>query len=279
MAEIPRNSADLTSQSNSPDAALDNTTELYSSDKYITHYPTLFTEHSAWKMTKLCPPLDIWHKQLATSTQQVGLLDVGGGAGLILKATAEHIQKAYGCQVRKYALDLSPAMLETQRQNNPDLIEALQQDITATGFPDKTFDLTLMIDVLEHVPDPEAVLRELKRISHYVLLKVPLEDHLVNRLSDFLNRGQTRRSHREILGHVNFYTASSLRRQLTGHLGRVLHFDYTNAFEFTLRSEPTQPKAVLRLVNRLCRGLYRFSPRVASGVFTDFAVVLVCCNP
>jgi len=38
-------------------------------------------------------------------------------------------------------------------------------DIVRLPFPDATFDLVLAIEVLEHVPDPEASLRELSRLA------------------------------------------------------------------------------------------------------------------
>jgi ubiquinone/menaquinone biosynthesis C-methylase UbiE len=49
-------------------------------------------------------------------------------------------------------------------------------DIVGLPFPSKTFDLVLAIEVLEHVPDPEAALAELARISRgHLVLSVPRE--------------------------------------------------------------------------------------------------------
>ncbi|GAI48024.1 unnamed protein product, partial [marine sediment metagenome] len=36
-----------------------------------------------------------------------------------------------------------------------------------------------MVDVLEHIPNPTAALKELRRISQYIIFKVPLEDCLI----------------------------------------------------------------------------------------------------
>ncbi len=49
-------------------------------------------------------------------------------------------------------------------------------DITRLPFPDRSFDLVLAIEVLEHVEDPHAALRELIRVStDRLVLSVPRE--------------------------------------------------------------------------------------------------------
>jgi len=240
----------------------------------MAKHPSLFQGESAWKMTKITPLVDAWAGELSDECREVRLLDVGGGAGLLLKGVAAHIEEVHHRCVRKYAIDLSPGMLEVQRRNNPDLIAARQEDITETSWPDKAIDLALMIDVLEHVPQPVQALRELGRIAHWVIFKVPLENHLVHNLSNLLNLGRTRQAHREDLGHVNFYTAGALKRQIETHLGRIHHFSYANGFEYTLNCQPNTDNAHLRLIIRLCAALHRVSGRLASWLFTDFAMVL-----
>ena len=72
-------------------------------------------------------------------------------------------------------------MLDVQRKNNPDIKQTLNEDIRHTSLRDKHIDLMLMIDVLEHVPNPEEALEEARRGSHFLILKVPLEDNLLLR--------------------------------------------------------------------------------------------------
>jgi SAM-dependent methyltransferase len=49
-------------------------------------------------------------------------------------------------------------------------------DVAALPFPDDAFDLVLAIEVLEHVPDPGAMLAEIARVSaRDVVLSVPRE--------------------------------------------------------------------------------------------------------
>jgi hypothetical protein len=50
-------------------------------------------------------------------------------------------------------------MLDVQRKNNPDIKQTLNEDVRHTSLRDKHIDLMLMIDVLEHVPNPEEARR------------------------------------------------------------------------------------------------------------------------
>ena len=269
---------------------------LYTSDEYLAKFPELFQEDTPWKLSKIFPVLDRWADTLDPEQKEVSILDVGGGAGLILKGVSSYLQDRYSMSVRKQALDLSPGMLQEQQKNNPDLVQALQEDIAHNSLADKSIDLTLLIDVLEHVPDPAAALQELKRISRHVLFKVPLEDHLLTRLTNFLNRGETKRRLATELGHVNLYKVKSLRKQIRQHLGDIIYFAYTNAYEYEIlraacpraeRRAQTCPRAQrrndtggsrLRLINRICSDLHRISPALAARIYTDFALVLVECE-
>ena len=110
-------------------------------------------------------------------------------------------------------------MLEIQKRRNPDLARVLNEDIRKTSLSDKEIDLTLMIDLLEHVPNPTEALEEVKRISKFVILKVPLDDNLLARIGNFIWRGERRRRAIETVGHINVYRLSKLKHQMEKHAG------------------------------------------------------------
>jgi ubiquinone/menaquinone biosynthesis C-methylase UbiE len=254
---------------------------LYTSDEYLAKFPELFQEDTPWKLSKILPVLDRWAGTLGSEQKEVSILDVGGGAGLILKGVSSYLEDRYSLSVRKQALDISSGMLQEQQKNNPDLVQALQEDIARTSLADKSIDLTLLIDVLEHVPESVAALQELKRISRHVLFKVPLEDHLLTRLTNFFNRGETKKLLATELGHVNLYKAKTLRKEIQEYLGPILHFSYTNAYAYEIlrcAQNDTRGGGRLRLVNRLCAELHRMSPALAARIYTDFVLVLVECE-
>ena len=95
---------------------------LYSKDEYIARHPSLHAEDSPWKISKIIPIVDSFAGHV--SKKEINLLDVGGGAGLILKAIATHLEESHALKVNKFALDLSPGILELQQKINPDLKKA-----------------------------------------------------------------------------------------------------------------------------------------------------------
>ena len=139
---------------------------LYLRGEYLVKNPSLHQDESCWNISKVVPLVDRFIDHVIQN-KEINLLDVGGGTGLILNAVSTYIEERYGIRVNRYALDLSPHMLEMQRKTNPDLVKALNEDIRRTSLDNKRIDLTLLIDVLEHVPNPLEALEELKRVSGF----------------------------------------------------------------------------------------------------------------
>lgn len=250
---------------------------LYITDEYIIKNPSLHEEDSPWKVSKIIPLIDEFIECL--SKEEINLLDVGGGAGLILNAISTYIEESHGIQVNKFALDLSPAMLEIQKERNPDSKKALNEDIRKTSLGDKEIDLILMIDVLEHVPNPTEALEEVKRISKFAILKVPLEDNLLDRTLNFIKRGRPRQNAIETVGHINVYNFEKLRYQIEKHTGYVLDSYFTNVFDYLQNSEhyKNQLKTRSKLINFVGGHVFRLSPKLCSLIFTDFVMILVKC--
>ena len=76
-------------------------------------------------------------------------------------------------------VDISSRNLRVLKENNPE-ITTYERDIKDTGLPDKTYDLVIMSQVIEHIEDYEPVLKEAKRICKsggYFLVGTPIEDH------------------------------------------------------------------------------------------------------
>src|SRR5919109_1417462 len=86
------------------------------------------------------------------------VLDVGCGAGQVAKAVkgARPDMQVFACDVSRSALEAASA--------SPDGVDFRLATAERLPFPDGEFDFVWIFDVLEHVEDPESVLREVARV-------------------------------------------------------------------------------------------------------------------
>ncbi len=248
--------------------------DMYTSDRFMES--NIYHEaDSPWKIEKLKPYINSLIKSETFS--EISLLDVGGGTGLILRETAKYIEEKHSVKTRQMAIDLSPGYLELQKKNNPAIEATYNCSVESTPFDDKQIDVTLMIDVLEHLYNTKACLNELRRISRYVLFKVPLEQNLTVVLLDLLTGHKKKRASADSVGHINHYSFNSLKSELEEHLGTVVSSSYTDVFSFLLSSKERRkdlslPRMIYCHIARLC---YKISPAMTAFIFNDFAIFLV----
>ena len=98
------------------------------------------------------------------------IADVGCAEGLV----AQHLL-ADGCSARFVGADLDLTALCRGRTQSPHLA-AQQADIYHLPYRDRSADLVLCLEVLEHLIDPARAVGELRRVAaHYCLISVPHE--------------------------------------------------------------------------------------------------------
>ena len=118
-------------------------------------------------------------------------LDAGCGAGLLLVELDRHAE-AYGVDTDPEAVALAREAVGTDRVELASL--------HALPFPDAHFDLVMSMDVLEHLEDDRAALRELWRVARpggRLLVSVPVFPSLFS--SHDLSAGHVRRYRRRDL--------------------------------------------------------------------------------
>jgi SAM-dependent methyltransferase len=99
---------------------------------------------------------------LAGITPGSRVLDVGCGLGTLAAAAA-----AAGARVT--GVDLAEGMLEEARRRHPK-VEFIRADAEALPFEDGAFDLALGAFLVNHVPDAERAVAELRRVARRVAL-------------------------------------------------------------------------------------------------------------
>ena len=94
------------------------------------------------------------------------LLDVGCGPGTITADLATRTAHVTALEITDTALDLARAEIARRGLANVDFAVG---DVLALGFPDDSFDVVHAHQVLQHVGDPVAALREMRRVSRRVV--------------------------------------------------------------------------------------------------------------
>jgi len=110
--------------------------------------------------------------QLAGVRPGERLLEVGCGAGHVLAGFP---------QARRTGIDLSSTMLEWARRRLGAAVPLCRGLADGLPFPEGAFDVVLCTEVLEHTPDPGAVLRELMRVAGprgRVVVSIPNENRI-----------------------------------------------------------------------------------------------------
>jgi SAM-dependent methyltransferase len=98
------------------------------------------------------------------------ILEVGCGEGIVLATLAARLPGT-----RLDGLELDETALEEARARCP-RATLVRGDACAVPFEDRSFDLVVCLEVLEHLPEPARALRELRRVARAgCLLSVPHE--------------------------------------------------------------------------------------------------------
>jgi 2-polyprenyl-3-methyl-5-hydroxy-6-metoxy-1,4-benzoquinol methylase len=138
---------------------------------------------------------ELWAKAAPES-----ILDVGCGEGVLTVEWAERLGDG-----RVVGIDLNDPKLRTEwdKRSRPNL-EFRAEEATSLSFADDEFDMACAIEVLEHVPEPEATVAEMARVARrHLLVSVPREP-LWRGLN--MARGAYLRDLGNTPGHVNHWS-------------------------------------------------------------------------
>jgi SAM-dependent methyltransferase len=135
------------------------------------------------------------------------ILEIGSGTGALLQRL-----RAKGCRIR--GVDINPSLIGEGRAWFGELPVQLVAG-TTLPFGDRTFDIVMSFDVLEHIPDSDAHLREVRRVlkpGGTYLLQTP--NKWTNVIFETIRWRSFTRFRED---HCSLHSLGELRRRLAAH--------------------------------------------------------------
>ncbi|MBT3304635.1 methyltransferase domain-containing protein [Candidatus Woesearchaeota archaeon] len=184
--------------------------ELYPSEAYLKNNPSWHSKDSYWKAKQI---IKIIKKNNQTYDS---ICEVGCGAGEILIQLQKSMHKK--CDFRGY--EISPAAYKICKEKENEKINFKFKDILLEE--NVTFELMLIIDVIEHLEDYANFLEKTKTKSKHKIFHIPLE---MNALS--ILRKQALLTKRKKVGHIHFFTKELAIQTLKDCGYEILDYFYT----------------------------------------------------
>jgi SAM-dependent methyltransferase len=225
---------------------------FYQND-YLGRNPALDVQDVPWKAERL-------HEvcRLAGIERADSLLEVGCGSGVLL----EEMGRRLSCP-RTVGVDYSHAI--ARRASPAATVGTLRADGLRLPFHDSAFDLVYFADVLEHVLEPEGLLREVARVGRRVAALVPLEAGLISTPIYVLRRIRRKPTNLEQYGHIwrwhRHQVMSLIRRagqslQVARAYPGVVPPEQMNAMNVRGRAVQLPRAAIVRLWPRMAELLF-----------------------
>lgn len=184
-------------------------------------------------------------------------LEVGCGDGAVL---SELHARGFGGRLEGVEITEAAVRIASTR---PEIERVQRYDGRTLAFADGAFDLGILSHVLEHVPDPPALLAETARVCAAVVVEVPLEENVSARRA-------SKREHAEEVGHLQSLDRAAARAivagaglQLLGELEDPLPLE---VHRFFAASPATRAKGTAKWAIR--SALHGAAPALARQLFT-----------
>lgn len=186
---------------------------MYIEGEYLKNNPTWDVEDSAWKADH------IYHLIQKHKLKSDTICEVGCGCGEILRQLQTRMPA--NCTFTGY--EISPQAHNLCRQRENARLRFELKDFTS-GV-DCTYDIILLIDVIEHLEDYFQFLRSIKGKSHHIILHIPLEIFALSALFPKFLIGQ-----RKKVGHLHYFS-KDIALQMLRDLGfEIIDYSYTKGY-------------------------------------------------
>ena len=167
-------------------------TSIYLDQTYIDANPTWHEEDLPWKAKQIARMINANHLNPCT------VAEIGCGVGGILAELYEKLPQ--GTIFKGY--EIASAAFERAKPKERERLSYYNEDLLSN---DNYFDLLLIIDVLEHIPNYYSFAEACRKKATYMIYHIPLEVTVQSVLRSSF--AFTLDSGRNPVGHLHFFTA------------------------------------------------------------------------
>jgi SAM-dependent methyltransferase len=190
-----------------------NVADMYIDGEYLKHNPTWDVEDAPWKADLIFRMLQKHRLEPKT------ICEVGCGSGEIL----HHLQQRMPVSCEFTGYEISPQAYELCKQRTNERLCFLLKNFSDDD--DTSWDLILLIDLIEHLEDYFQFLREIKGKSQYKILHIPIEMFALSALYPQFLLGQ-----RKKVGHLHYFS-KDIALQMLRDLGfEIIDYSYTAGY-------------------------------------------------
>ena len=176
--------------------------------EYLSNNPTWHAEDSPWKAQQIMKMIS------RQSLTPKSVAEVGCGAGEILNQLHQQMPN----DVRFVGYDISQDAIQFAQQRKKDRLSFRNEDFLKSEVD---FDLLLMIDVFEHVPDYIGFLNDCRKKAQQAIFHIPLD---ISIDSVVRNKLMSRRNN---YGHLHYFSKETAIATLEDSGYRVIDYFFT----------------------------------------------------
>lgn len=190
----------------------------------------MFCDYDSWAITQLQNDYDGRRSLLEWKAERLSdlvpdhihftnALEIGAAEGIVIDRLREllHIETCV-------AIDISDVFLSHGIKEHLK-VTFLRYDGSTLPHRDKSIDVIILSDIIEHISDLQSFFREVRRVGKYVLLKAPLDRYLWRKLiAAPLGRSfQVGPGHPD--GHLHEFSKRGLERMLKRFGLKILNYE------------------------------------------------------
>lgn len=213
-------------------------TDFYTKGDYLTRHPDWHTEDASWKAGNILRMI----KKNNLNPQSV--IEIGCGAGEILKKMQDQLPATVNFE----GYEVSPQAIEMTSSRKNERLNFFLKDITEIKGS-RSYDLSLMIDVFEHVHDYYGFLEKARDKAKHIIFHIPLDLSVQS-----VWRGYPLLRKRKNSGHIHYFTKDTALASLRDSGYEIVDWFYTGSYidlpTKTLKSKIAKiPRQILFAIN------------------------------